>query len=567
MQAKLDTSVFISGAGPTGLTLALALTLRGVSVRIIDKALPRPAHESRALGTHARTMDIFERLGVLAPMLQRGRILRGFAFYGAGRRLGRVDLATLDAPYPFALMLPQSLTEGVLIQRLADLGVTVERPTELTDFRQDGRAVTATLRDPLGREETVTAAYLVGCDGAHSAVRKRLGFDFPGVKMQGQYFVDCSIDFSHDLPGDYGYLSLTPETMLVFGQHAGFGEHAEGLWRVVVSLHRDDPRMRQGTPDLALMQALVDEHPWFGARLREVTWGSAFFISSRMAAKLREGRVFLAGDAGHIHSPVGGQGMNTGVADAFNLAWKLAFNLGGLAGDALLDSYQAERYPVARKLLADTERSERLLMLRHPVAAGLRNGVFAVASRLGAVRTYASTWLAGYGVRYDEGHLADEANGLLVGAKTGSLAPDVPIFTSTGERKRLFEVWSSDTRYQLLIFSGTWATPERLASLRQLVSELQTQYGTVLQAHLVVAQPLNPDTSALTDLGGAAHRRYGATAGGLYLVRPDGYIAHCSPSHASAPLQSLLTQLLGAPHGSRDETRQGASAFQATFRR
>ena len=368
MSRRSETQVLIVGAGPVGLTTALELTRHGVPVRIMDKAPPRPETESRALGTFSRTLETFERLGALEHMLEEGVLVHGFSFYAGGEargeRIGRLGLDGLDAPHPTLLMLGQASTERILIERLEGLGVPVERPVEVVDVHQDGDAAHATLRDERGREEEVSAPYLVGADGARSAVRKALGANFPGLRMQGQYLVDARVDFpgGKELPGGEGHLSLGPKSLLVFGRLPG------GLWRVIVSLQQDDPRMKRETPTRELMQSLVDEHPWLGARLvGDLAWASAFFISNRMVNRMRSGRVFLAGDAAHVHSPVGGQGMNTGIADATNLAWKLALALRGFGGEGLLDSYEAERRPIIAGLLKTTELSEHALMLRGPL--------------------------------------------------------------------------------------------------------------------------------------------------------------------------------------------------------
>ncbi|KAF3890079.1 MULTISPECIES: FAD-dependent monooxygenase [Nostocales] len=555
-----QAQALIVGAGPTGLTMAIALTQQGISCRIVDKVMPRPLIESRALGTHSRTMEIFEHMGVLQPMLEQGRQVHSFSFYAEGKYLGRLTFDELDAPYPFLLMLPQSGTERILLSRLEELGVVVERPVEMTALKQTTDNVWVTLRDANGNEEEVETSYLVACDGGRSTVRKLLNLDFEGVKMQGQYLVDCQIDWEQERPGEDGYLYMNSKSMLVFGEMPG------GLWRVIVSMQQDDPRMKPEKPTLELMQALMDEHPGINARLHDITWASAFYISSRMVQQFRQGRVFLAGDAAHIHSPVGGQGMNAGIQDAYNLSWKLALSLKGFGNEALLDSYHSERYPIIKQLLPATEVAEHALMLRQPIATDLRNHLLTFATHLGFVQSLGRRAIAGFTINYRHSSIVDEYEMPLLerlqtlfqsgsspgirdhfdfdrGATAGDRAPDAIGVVAKGKTQRLFEVWANDPRHQLLIFTGISVQPQRIQQLNRWVQQIKAQHGALIQPYLVTTQSISGNDLELIDTTGEMHCRYGAHFECLYLVRPDGYIGFRSQPVDLQPFQAFLTKL------------------------
>ena len=249
-----------------------------------------------------------------------------------------------------------------MLEHLAGLGLTVERPVEVIKLNQSDAAVWASLRYQDGCEQTVQADYLIAADGGHSLVRKELGLDFDGHQLQGAYVMDVEATFKVDLPADAGNFILGPHGFLVLGLRP------DGLWRLALSLPRSDQRMTRQTPNLEQMQTILDQDfPALGARLSRTNWASAFFLSSRIVRHLRKNRVFVVGDAAHIHSPVGGQGMNTGIQDAVNLAWKLALRLEGFGDVRLLDSYTSERYGVMKRLIATTNASTKAIMVTNPV--------------------------------------------------------------------------------------------------------------------------------------------------------------------------------------------------------
>ena len=355
--------VLIVGAGPTGLTLALELARQNVSVRIIDKGSPRQKFESRAIGTHARTMEIFDNLGVLPEMLANGLRWRGFNFYQNNRQIGRFTFDYVRSKYNFALILPQAETERILREKLLSFGIVVEHETELTAIEQTQNTVRATLKNKDGETETIETAFLAGCDGAKSQTRKLLNLDFAGKRLQGSYLIDCAVEWNQPQLRE-------GNTFFENGWRLIVGQLPENRWRVVVNMPHDDLRLRDETPTIELMQTFVD-HFDLKMRLCNPTWASRFWLSVRRVEKMRVNRIFLAGDAAHNVCPNAGQGMNAGIADAANLAEKLILFL--RTGENKLDFYERERLPIIKKLLAASEKMENLMTLRDGFAANVRN--------------------------------------------------------------------------------------------------------------------------------------------------------------------------------------------------
>ena len=392
-----QTDVLVVGAGPTGLTAAIELARCGVGVQIVDKVMARPYAESRAEGLHAKSLEIFERQGLLAAVLAHGRVLAGFAFRSGGRRLGELSAGGLDTPHAYSVLLPQSEIERLQIEHLATLGVNVQRPVEVLDVQQDQEQIHAQIRSGDGKLSMVAARYLIAADGAHSRIRQALGVPFQGNRLQGAYVMDADAEFAADPALNRGTFILGRGGFLVVGHRP------DGSYRIALSLPAHDRRISHDRPTLEELQMLLDDFPEMGIRLRSITWSSAFFISSRAVDQLRHGRVFLAGDAAHVHSPVGGQGMNTGIQDAVNLSWKLALAVAGRGGDRLLDSYDVERLPIIRRLIASTTTSTKPLLWRNPLAVAARNTLLRLLLPIPALQTALFDGFTGFTVRYRHG--------------------------------------------------------------------------------------------------------------------------------------------------------------------
>ena len=326
-----QTDVLIVGAGPTGLVLALWLTRLGVRLRIVDK-LPEPATTTRAVAVQARTLEFYRQIGMAEAVVARGRTVTGVNLWVAGRHAARAPFGNIGAditPYPYVLIFSQDEHEHLLVDRLRDAGVLVERRTELVDFDQTVDRTVARLKLPDGRVEECEAAYVAGCDGAHSSVRETLSIGFPGGTYSHLFYVADVDARGPAIDGDVhvaldrtDFLALFPMT----------GDHRVRL----VGTIRDD--VAHDRDDLSWNDVAQRVIEWMHIHVDRVNWFSTYRVHHRVAERFRDGRAFLVGDAAHIHSPVGGQGMNTGIGDAVNLAWKVAAVVHGKAPAALLDT-------------------------------------------------------------------------------------------------------------------------------------------------------------------------------------------------------------------------------------
>jgi 2-polyprenyl-6-methoxyphenol hydroxylase-like FAD-dependent oxidoreductase len=343
---RLDA--LIVGAGPTGLVLALWMTRLGARVRVIDKT-SEPGTTSRAVAVQARTLELYRQIGLADAVVREGRRLEAANMWVHGRRVAHLSFGAMGegiSPFPYGLIYPQDEHERLLIEWLAQAGVSVERRTELVGFEQVDEGVRARIRCLDGNDETCQASYVIGCDGAHSIVRETLGIGFPGGTYEHLFYV-ADVDASGPTINGEVHVSIEPADFLVI-----FPMKREGHARVIGTIRSEAAPSRELTWDDVSQQAMAQT----GIRVDRVAWFSTYHVHHRVANAFRRGRAFLAGDAAHIHSPVGGQGMNTGIGDAVNLAWKLAAVVQGRAAPEILDSYEAERIPFAQRLVETTDR-------------------------------------------------------------------------------------------------------------------------------------------------------------------------------------------------------------------
>jgi 2-polyprenyl-6-methoxyphenol hydroxylase-like FAD-dependent oxidoreductase len=374
---NFNTDVLIVGAGPTGLTLASALAARGVRATVIDR-LAEGSNTSRAAVVHARTLEVLEPLGVSAALIERGLQAQRFTIRDRDRVLVPIAFDNLPTRYPYTLMVSQAVTESVLLERFAELGGQVLRPGMLVDLTQDESGATATLDDG----SRLRARYVVGADGMHSTVRERAGIAFSGGSY-GESFVLADVRLTGGVPSAEVILYFSPAGIVVVAPLPG------GVHRIVATVD-DAPEQ----PSSAYVQALLDARGPQRERavVHEVLWGSRFRVHHRVADTYRAGRVLLAGDAAHVHSPAGGQGMNAGILDAMRLADAL---VKALVGDmASLDTYGTERRPVAQQVVALADRLTRLATVR-PGLRALRNLLLSTLSRLPTFRRRLAWRLSG----------------------------------------------------------------------------------------------------------------------------------------------------------------------------
>jgi 2-polyprenyl-6-methoxyphenol hydroxylase-like FAD-dependent oxidoreductase len=373
--------VAVVGAGPTGLALGCVLQQAGVDVLLADKAAAG-TNESRAAVVHARTLEVLDEIDVTRRMVAEGVMVPVFTLRNGHRRLARIDFAGLPTPYPYTLMLPQSRTEAILAARLGELGGRACRPYAATRIATTGAGAVLTLIGPDGKEHTVRARYVVGADGMHSIVREQAGIGFTGDRYD-QSFVLADVRMDWPLPPDEVQLFFSAAGLVVVAPLPG-GHH-----RVVATMD-DAPETITG----ADVQSLLDERGPGSVHIHDLVWGSRFRVHHRVADDYRRGPLLLAGDAAHVHSPAGGQGMNTGIQDAVDLGHALIDVLRNGQPDSSLDAYQSRRRPVAQQVVKLTDRATRMATLSHPAARTARNALVRLVSHVPAARRRIALQLA-----------------------------------------------------------------------------------------------------------------------------------------------------------------------------
>src|SRR5712664_4197910 len=396
--ANMDTDVLIVGGGPTGLMLANQLGRRGIHAMIIDRH-SGPAQQTRAMAVQARTLEIYSRLGIAERALELGRRGTGANMWSEGKWAARIPLGDIGksiSPFPFVLMLGQDDNERIMGEHLRNWGLAVQWNTELTGINQEPGHVTATLKQPDGSTCKIQAAYVAGCDGGHSAVRELSGITFPGAPYEHVFFV-ADTEATGPMVAEELNIYLWRD-----GFHLFFPMRGKDRWRVIGIL----PKELRGKDDVTFEELSPDIRREAGANLdfKECSWFSTYRIHHRAAEKFRDRRCFLLGDAAHVHSPMGGQGMNTGLQDAYNLAWKLALVVSGRAAAALVHSYEDERLPVANHLLKRTDRFFSIVVSDSWLVGLLRTRVMpkimGLALRTAPVQRIVFRTISQTGIRY-----------------------------------------------------------------------------------------------------------------------------------------------------------------------
>ncbi len=498
----VGTQVLIAGAGPTGLVLALWLTKQGVRVRIIDRTTG-PGTTSRAIAVQARTLELYRQLDLTDELVRHAQKVAGMNLWVKGRKRKRVPLTNLSAALTAygPLAYPQDEHEQLLIEHLARLGVRVERQTELLSFRQDDTGVTSLLRGPDGQEHSCEAAYLAGCDGAHSVVRQGIGAEFPGGTYRQIFYVADVQASGPALDGELHVDLDEADFLAVFPLKGAGRARLIGTVRDERAAHPENLKFEDVSAQaIAHMKVQVQQLHWF----------SSYRVHHRVTDHFRQGRVFLLGDAAHIHSPAGGQGMNTGIGDAINLAWKLQAVLAGAARVALLDTYETERRAFAVKLVATTDKAFTLATAPGKLARFVRTRVvplvLPVIFSLQAARRFLFSTVSQITIHYRESAISEGQAGRLRGGER------LPWVGAPEDNFQVFRVIS----WQVHVYGAA----------RPQLTQWCRHHGISL--HSWAWQP--------------AHATAGLVRDAMYLVRPDTYVALAADAQDPQRLQRYFTR-------------------------
>jgi len=532
-----SSPILIVGAGTTGLAMACELARHGAPVRIIDKQSGINPH-CRACSVHVRTLEIFQELGIGDEILAQGHKIIGMSQYANGERFMHSSADEVESPYPFSVNIEQCKTETTLERLLGTYHIEVERETELMEIVGRPDAVVATIRRGSSSEEVETP-WLIGCDGAHSRVRHLNHIHFPGKEDLHQYCL-ADVVIEGALARDEIHSFMTDRGLLFFFPLPN------ARWVIAADLPAQHDAVKE-QPSLNDVRAIASERGPAGVRISDPRWLAYFRINYRAARHYRHERIFLAGDAVHIHSPMGGQGMNTGIQDAYNLAWKLALVHRGRAPAVLLDSYEKERRPVAEDVLATTKMLTDRFEAFTNLSPEQRQQMYLNMVVPPEVAKRMARHLEQLDLNYTKSPICHQNTGshfgktrFTAGPRPGEEAPDARPLLHDNRKTTLFELIRGP-RHTLLLFPGadheakSWHRLEELAqSVESGLDDLINIYFVAIEAGSV---PSNPkfDGRVILDPERSLHYRYGAETECIYLIRPDGYVGYRSePATASA---------------------------------
>jgi 2-polyprenyl-6-methoxyphenol hydroxylase-like FAD-dependent oxidoreductase len=558
--------VLVVGAGPTGLTMANELARHGVPVRIIDRE-PSPPITSRALVVMPRSLEIFDDMGVVDKAIAAGNPASALTITFKTKKI-RMDVdGLLNGPqnytrYPALRTLSQHDTERLLTELLADRGIEIERGQALTDLVQDADAVTVSLRGQQAPIEKVRCQWVIGCDGAHSAVRRATGVPFAGSTYRDEFIMaDAQLDW--ELP--HGDLYAFPSPAGIF---AAFSMPGENRYRIFGNVRPDPegPNAEYSEPTHQEFQEMLDDRVPFGANVVREYWTTRYRVHSRVVPRYSDGRVFLVGDAAHVHSPAGAQGMNTGIQDAYNLAWKLALVERGIADESLLDSYQAERHPIGVQLLKTTDRLFTVIAGQNLLSRIARGRVAPQLARHVLTRPSVRQWFVGtlaqLRQRYPHSPLnAEEGSGWRNAPRPGDRAREADVYID-GKPARLYDTLRG-THHTVLLFTGLDDQARPAVELCRIAERVERTYPKLVRARVITAERFADHPAAVGDPDRLAHRQYDIAAASVYVVRPDGHIGYRGhPVDGDRVIADLAARLPGA---SPAAARQVNSAAPETF--
>lgn len=501
-----EIDVLVVGAGPTGMTTAIELARRNVNVRIIERRT-KPSSHSKALVMHARTLELMNILGVADEMVCRGYTSPGIEFSANLEKPLRANAHKLDTQFSYILVLPQAETEEILERYLNRLGVEVERGCTLSKFSDTENSVCSTVERAEGGTFEINSRFIVGADGVHSTVRKMLDLPFKGYRYSWTAFLgDVRLHGHHAEGGTEQHFSNRGLGFIV--------PFKDGSHRIVTIDRNYQGGHKTHELNLEELQESISAILEKQVELTDPKWLTRWGSSLRLVPQYRVGRVFLSGDAAHTHSPAGGQGMNTGIQDAFNLGWKLAFVVKGEASEILLNSYNSERYPLGKRALRVSNLLLRSLLIRQTLLRKVRQALLSILIPLPPVQRKITTTLSGLGVRYKTG------SGKLAGVRM----PDIELINAEHEKVKLYKLLSF-SGYTLLIFID----PTQAQSARQEIDRILDNANNIIKPHVILNSGLPKlhdfPANTLVDYRGDFENKLGSRTGRVLLIRPDAYVA------------------------------------------
>ncbi|HEV2676461.1 MAG TPA: FAD-dependent monooxygenase [Aliidongia sp.] len=532
-----EADVIVVGAGPAGLTAAAELARHGIRVRVVDKSVGPTLH-SRASVVHVRTQEMLSAMGLADRFVARAYPLQAISLHAFGKFMGGIRLSGADSAYPVPRIIGQHVTERLLLERLDECDVPIERGVEATGYVDDGDRITLSLKRADGSEYQLAAPYVIAAEGPDSRLRAAAQIPFEGERGDGFEFLqsDCEVRWSY--PSGRGYLFVTKDRFLGL-----FPFDADGAYRIVCARADQDPDKTE-PPDLEELEAILREIADPDATLVEPRWLNRLRGAPRLAKQFRSGRLFLVGDTAHTHLPIGGQGMNSGMQDGFNLGWKLAAVLKGEAQPALLDSYGAERLPVAEDLLKFTDRGFHSMVKPGDLAQRAMKLFGASVMGLESVQERLRRTVGEVPISYLTSALSEDHGGT-IGPIAGERAPDgVAVRAADRRTVRLLQAITGEA-WTLLIFAGLDQSDVG-GKLAEIAERVTAGFGPRVRPVLVTPDrpPASWPGEVLIDRDQLLHDRYGVRHAALYLLRPDWYVGFRAPAVQAELLEKYLARWL-----------------------